>query len=186
MKYFLKAVLVLITAIAAASCAAAAPADKGASGNNGPVYDVVNPSFESGLSGWTETGGGSGLVYITNESTNGTQSAYILCTNTGYTNGLDQYVSYRTNQTYKLSALLKDSVPNYKIMLIELCDTASNRLSTPYLSSLTLYGWSGWIGTNVVLAPTNVPGFIRVSFMVWKRISSIAELFVDGVVLTNY
>lgn len=191
MKYFLKALLLLF-AVIGVSCGDSVTTST-SSPDSGLVYDVVNPGFETGLNGWAETGlTDMGYVIITNECSNGLQAAYLFCnytnSNNGY-KGLLQYVAYQVNKTYALSAYLKDGEPNYKIMMIELCDTASNSLIVPYTNIAKISdGWTGWTNVSLVLLPTNAPGFIKVMFKVEKNNSGTgyAELFVDDVVLTNY
>lgn len=190
MKYLLKA-LVLFFSIIGVSCGAGVTTSS--STDSGLVYDIVNPGFEAGLSGWTETGlSDMGYVILTNECSNGVQSAYLYCdytnSNNGY-KGLMQYVAYQNNRTYALTAFLKDGEPNYKIMMIELCDTASNSLTVPYTNIARISGgWTGWTNVSLALLPTNVSGFIKVLFKVEKNSSGTgyAELFVDDVVLTNF
>jgi hypothetical protein len=186
MKHLLKTVLVLITVFAAVSCSNGTTGSSSSSSGGTDPNIAVNPSFESGLTGWAETGIGTGYVTNTNESANGSQSAYILCTSINMTNGIDQYLSYSANHTYVLSASLKDIVGPLKIVMIELCDSSSNRLSTPFTNLLTLTGWNGWTNVSITLAPTNLTGFVRIAFQVFKRSTLVSELFVDSVVLTNY
>lgn len=186
MKYFLKSILALITALFIASCTAAKTADSSSGGGSANI--IANSSFESGLGGWTTTDsslGTNGDIFLTNDTVDGSQAVCIRTTNNG-TVGLVQYVAYQTNKIYVLSAYLKDSIPNYKNMVLELCDTSSNTLIPQYLNIFREQTWTGW--TNIVLQipATNIPGFIKVKFYVEKNISGEAEFIVDNVMLSNY
>lgn len=183
MKQLLTALFIL-SALFIASCTAATTTNNS---DTGPVNYASNPGFESGLDGWSSSEyTGTGMVYLTNDCKSGSNSVYILCTNYNETNSLVQYVAYQMNKTYLLSAYLKDVPANYKCIEIELCDMSSNKLTVSYSNVIVMYGWTGWTNVGLVLGPTNIPGFIKVSFCVIKNNGGTAELFVDDVVLTNY
>ncbi len=129
--------------------------------------------------------GTDGIIFITNEATDGVQALAIQLDNTGAA-GVAQHVVYQTGKTYVLSASIKDAIPNYKNILLELCDSSSNNLIPRYYTNVRIQSWVGWMNTNLTLAGTNLTGHIKVVFYVEKNVAGTPELIVDGVVLSNY
>jgi hypothetical protein len=185
-------ILAVIALLGVMSCSNSTTGSSGSSTGSVDPNVIVNSSFNSDLSGWTEIKGGAntGVVCLSNDISNtndGTMAAYIRADYVASSSieGIAQFVPYVANKTYVLSADLLD-VPGYaKYMLIELCDTSSNSLATRYTNMFKSFGWTGWINKVLTLSPTNMAGFIKIHFYV-SADNSTVDMFIDNVVLTNY